>query len=251
MHRAAEILLGRAALALLAFTTLSFTSVQAATVSPGSSSVTTQVITTPFDPTLPIFTVTIDTPGLTGFTGGIEFSFADGDTSTGLNSAIIGMIQNTGGTLGTPTLSSGAVDDGNGFYNLNDLNFASSFANVTYTGITFGTSITFEFQVTQNGPFINGATPDGFQVALLNQNGGQLGTDGPTGVELVSVPILSGTPLTTADVSTFQGTFAAFGQNSTVAVVSTAVPEPSPLAALALGAILVSGTAALRNRKFS
>jgi hypothetical protein len=222
-----------------------------------SSAINSERVATPlvsiFSPALPVFTITIDTTGLEGFAfgpnGGFEFTFASGDTGNGINSAIVGNILTDGAGF-DPNSGTGATNNGNGFYTLTDPNSFGSFRNLDFksASFTFGTFISFEVQVTQNGPFTT--TPDAFSVTFLNSNGGQLPTTDPNGTgQLVLIPITSTTPITTADVQIFPGTIASnpYGQTTTV----VAVPEPSPLIPLALGAVLIGGAATLRTRKLS
>jgi hypothetical protein len=224
-----------------------------------SSAINSERVVTPlvsiFNPDLPVFTITIDTTGLQGLgfgpNGGFEFTFASGDTGNGINSAIVGNILTDGAGF-DPNSGTGATNNGNGFYTLTDPNSFGNFRNLDFksASFTFGTFISFEVQVTQNGPFT--ATPDAFSVTFLNSNGGQLPTTDPNGTgQLVLIPIASTTPITTADIQIFPGTLEANPYGQTTTVVLNAVPEPSPLIPLALGAVLVGGAATLRNRKLS
>jgi len=138
----------------------------------------------------PVYKVTINTPGLSKVTGAIRFTFADGDTSTGVNLVIVSSVScNT-----LPTLDGNVTKTATNTYKLNDDNRLGNFANLTFP-VTFTDKLTFSFQFSYSGPFNSNATPDGFQVALLNSMGAEIGTTDPSGSGLlVSVPISSNKP---------------------------------------------------------
>jgi hypothetical protein len=126
--------------------------------------------------------VNVDTPGLLGKSGKVRFVFANGSPGGGVNKAVVSNLRVPGGGIAYPGKTSGAVITNGTSYTLGDSNTMGQFANLEFN-VVFGAAVAFKVDLSLNGPF--GETPDAFQLQILNANGGELGTNGPTGSEAV------------------------------------------------------------------
>ncbi len=115
------------------------------------------------------------------------------------------------------------------------LNAANTF-NELYQGFSATTTdIQFDVSSTQKG---SGITPDTFLVSILDNSLGQITTNAPDTVSLVTESING--PVTLAGVHAYQST-------SPAGVIANVVPEPSTWAAATLGCLTLAGVI-LRRR---
>jgi hypothetical protein len=170
----------------------------------------------------------VDTPGIAGQAGNLDFQFNPGDpTSQQAFASISGFTSN--GILGNTDVLSGDVTPNNALLPANFTLGNSTQFNDLFQTFTFGTSL--QFQVTLSGPALS--TPNGtatagstFFFSLYNAAGD--------------------TPLLSADPSGAVGTIDAnLNGSTTPAILSasvrtiTAVPEPASFLLLGFGAAIL------------
>ena len=109
--------------------------------------------------------VSVDTSGLAGTSAQLAFDFIEGGTPSN-TITISGFL--TDGTLGSASSSGDVSGTLPGTVILND----SSFFNEYLTDITLGSSFSFVFGATANGPD-SGSLPDAFSLFLIDPNTGQ------------------------------------------------------------------------------
>jgi|SRR5208282_2621089 len=165
------------------------------------------------------YSVTVDTSGLLGTSADLAFDLINGGSAS--NTLTISDFS-TDGTLGgiSPTGEvSGTLP---GIVTLMDS--PSSFFNEYLTGITLGTTFSFEFDATENGPGPSGV-PDAFSMFLLDPSTGLplSTTSDPTGADSLLTINIDGSPL---DV---------YSNTVTAALVTPPVPTPETNTLLLLG----------------
>lgn len=139
-----------------------------------------------------------------------------------------------GGATGTATAFEGA--SGNLATGVTLSLTSTNNLNELYQGFTATTTdIQFDVSTTQNG---SGITPDLFLVQILNNSLNPIATNATDGVSLLSQPINGA--VTLANVGTYRST-------NPAGVTTTAVPEPSTWAVVALGFGVLAGVV-LRRR---
>lgn len=185
------------------------------------------------------YTVSVNTSAIKATMGFVDFDFAPGNNSQNA-SVTIGGFGGTGGLSGSPQVNGtvtgtlpGPLVIGNGTQ-FNDY----------FQGFTFGTSIAFN--LTFSGPALsspNGTSTSGstFAFGMFDSTGSNpLLTTDPNGNTFIVAVHLDGTTSVTTFPPATGGISAA-----TVAVATTAVPEPSTLT---LTLLALTGTLILKSR---
>ena len=177
-----------------------------------------------------IFSVSVNTSSLSGQSGYLDFQFNPGDSSAQAATASVTLFQTVNGILAQPaSLTGDAAGSLPGTLTLNN----GTVYNDAFQGFTFGNS--FGFNLTLSGPAIDtpgGTTGSAFAVSLYAADGfTPLLTTDPNG----SVATIDLNPNGTASIYTFAQSPT---DNTPVATVTelTAVPEPSTLTLVLLGA---------------
>lgn len=187
-----------------------------------------------------LFTVSVNTAGIQGNTGGLAFDVISGDNVIGNNTFTVNNF--TGGTLapGVNANQGDAVGNLPGLVTLKDSGFTESFR-----GDTFGNALSFTLSSTNN--FIGPGVPDEFSFFLTNaaNTGTLVHTDDPTGADALFALDLSGAGR--PELTVFNPLTA--GVSYSVTAAQQAVPEPSSLALLAVGLIVGSILLQERGRK--
>lgn len=161
----------------------------------------------------------------------LDFQFNDGGVLNN-NTATVSNFNFFGGSAGgSPTLISGATGDIAAVVPSVTFNNSGAFQEL-FQGFTPGTKLSFDVAMTTN---LDGATPDAFVFAILDNGLANIPTNG-LGNSLVLVEINSTLPA----VQTFAGT----GEFASV----TAVPEPETFAMLLAGLGLVGAVVRRKQR---
>lgn len=177
------------------------------------------------------YSVTVDTSSLSGTSADLAFDLVDGGSAS--NTLTISGFA-TDGTLESVTPTGEVTGALPGTVTVEDS--PSSFFNEYLTGIALGSSFSFNFDVTENGPGSSG-TPDVFSLFLLDPTTGLplFTTSDPTGSDSLFTINLDGSALSV--------------YSSSVTANSGSVPAPEPNALLLMvggvGGILLL----LRRRK--
>ena len=172
-----------------------------------------------------IYDVTINTTALSGQSGSLAFDFIGGDAATANNTLTVSNFASNG----TLNLSGFALSD-------------PAFFNETLKTITFGTSLSFRFQLTENR---TGPGADQFSFFLLDSTFSPLGnTTDPTGAGALFAIDITGAA---------GGALSTFGSGTTglswqVTRASTAnVPDATSTLALAGAALGLLGLTRFRR----
>jgi len=172
--------------------------------------------------------VSVDTSGLAGTSAQLAFDFIDGGSPS--NTITISGFS-TDGTLGGVVPSGDVTGSLTGTVVLSD----SSFFNEYLTDITLGSSFSFVFSATANGPDAS-SIPDAFSVFLLDPGTGLalFGTADPTGADSLVTFNIDGSPT---------GTLSVYSGSVTAGLPASGVPEPSMIWMLAIGLVALLGRA--------
>jgi PEP-CTERM motif len=194
---------------------------------------------TPARSAMASYVITANTSGLDGTPGNVEFSFNPVDSGTGTATAVVtGFSIGGGGSLAGPIdLMGGAT--GSLASTLSIANSTGS--NDATQGVNYGTTITFDLTITYTPETVNGTL-----FSFFMEDAGFTGYNaGPSG-QALDVLVLNTTTVTTyAPRSNSPGY-----HNGTpvVTVGSAAVPEPSSLVLMGLGAAALAFGARMRRR---
>ncbi|HEY1240506.1 MAG TPA: NF038129 family PEP-CTERM protein [Bryobacteraceae bacterium] len=178
--------------------------------------------------------VSVDTSGLAGTAAQLAFDFIDGGPP--LNTITISSFL-TDGTLGGVFPSGGASGTLLGTVVLSD----SDFFNEYLTDITLGSSFSFVFSATANGPDA-GSLPDAFSLFLIDPNTGLplFGTADPSGADSLVTLNIDGSP--TGALSVYSTSV-----KTGPPPAASAVPEPSMMWMLGVGLVPLLRRARLFN----
>ncbi len=181
------------------------------------------------------YQVSIDTSLLSGTAAQLALDFIDGGPPA--NSAAVSGFA-TDGTLGTQVSSGDVTGNLPVTVTLAD----TQFFNELLADITLGTSLSFIFTPTTNGPDV-GSLPDSFSAFLLDPLSGLplFATTHPSGADALFQFDIDGTE--TGMLSVFAALNDEVGIS--VAPISQQVPEPGTVALLAIG---LAGVCVLRRR---
>jgi len=173
------------------------------------------------------YLVNVNTASLNGAQGQLAFDFFDGGPPT--NSVTISSFS-TDGTLGSSSITGDVSGSLPGTVTLND----TAFTNEYLSGITLGTFLSFVFEATGNPP-APGSSPDGFAFYLLDQAGSPITTTGdPSGTQALLGLDITGT---TTQPTPYSGSTPSVPV--TVGPVNNSVPEPSSVALVLPGLLLL------------
>lgn len=167
----------------------------------------------------------------------LDFQFASGGT-VGNNTISLGNFSFTGGSAFGAASTFGSAS-GSLF---STVSLTDSFTpSELFQQFTAGTTA-IGFDVTTTTNIDPGLTPDQFSVAILDNTTGQITTNSPDTLSLLTYDIASATPLA-GDVHTYSGT------GDYAGVTATAVPEPTT-ACVGFGLAMV-GMLSRRTRRVS
>ncbi len=189
------------------------------------------------------YDVAINTSSLTGTGTTFTADFIAGG-GTQSNSVTISNFS-TDGTLVPGGVNSGSVSGSlPGTATLTN----GTFFNELQQGITLGSTISFELDLTANAPS-SGTLPDTFSVFLLDPTASTslTNTSDPTGSDSLLTVQVDGSP--SGILGVFSGFAPDIGVTVTSAVGSTAAPEIDVSTALSALTLLLGGSAVLRGRR--
>jgi len=186
-----------------------------------------------------VYYVTVDTTALGGTTGDVVFDFLSGGGPADNALPIEGFT--TDGTLGTPTTTGTVIEPFGPLPNtvilVTDPN--TSPFNEYLTGFTFGTTMSFLLNATENAPG-PGSAPDEFSMYFLAADGmtSLITTSDPTGADTLLTLDLDGSPNGIPTVYTVSDPF---GISATMTLNGgpSAVPEPSEAWCVFAGILLI------------
>jgi len=190
-----------------------------------------------------IYDVSINTASLAGTGSTLTFDFISGG-GTQSNSATISDFS-TNGTLVSGGLNSGSVSGAlPGTAALTNANFF----NELQQGITLGSTISFQVDLTANAPS-TGSLPDTFSLFLLDSKASTslITTTDPTGSDSLLTAQVDGTSTGILDI--FSGSSPAGGVTVTAGGGSTAAPEIDASTALSALTLLLGGLVVLQGRR--
>jgi hypothetical protein len=185
------------------------------------------------------YDVTIDTASLTGTDATLAFDFVAGGTSN--NTVAISDFATSGALTSSGPRSGSATGTLPGTVSLS----TSSFFNEYLQGLTLGSTISFQFDITGQAP--SGGVPDTFSFYLLNSSGGSslVATSDPAGADSLFSLQIDGSQ------GGALGVYTATPQVLTTVVpagTATGVPEPGILGLMILGLLAGWGSRRIRTQ---
>lgn len=190
-----------------------------------------------------IYDVSINTTSLAGTGSVLTFDFISGG-STQSNSATISDFA-TNGTLASGGVNSGSVSGAlPGTVTLTN----GTFFNEYQQGITLGSTISFQVDLTANAPSA-GSLPDAFSLFLLDSTASTslITTTDPTGSDSLLTAQVDGS--STGILGIYSSSSPEAGVTVTAGGGSTAAPEIDASTALSALTVLLGGLAVLRGRR--
>lgn len=174
-----------------------------------------------------IFDVSVTTTPIKGAVGFLAFDFLGGSpvenntvTISGFSTdAVLGTLTPSGDATGTISPGPGTLDDG-------------QFFNEFLQAVTYGTTITFQLDLTTNAA-VSGI-PDNFSFYLLDSTQAPFTTSDPTGADSMFSINVTG-PALTPDV------FTSSSATATVTAAGSGVPEPGAFWLVAGGFVILTG----------